>query len=118
MLSALRNIITGYVNSSHTISVCVHPWHHWVIEGALIKSTGVSRRHYLCTDIVQKKLHQVSNPGNLFKELTSEKYLSVIRGPILRLAVILMMFIKHSSSYYVSWHSSATLNPTATDLLQ
>ena len=67
---------------------------------------------------IQKKLHQVSHQGNLFKELTSEKYLSVIRCPILRLAVILMMFIKHSSSYYVSWHSSATLNPTATDLLQ
>ena len=28
--------------------------------------------------------------------------------------VILMMFIKHSLSNYVSWHSSATLNPTAT----
>ena len=74
--------------------------------------------NYLCTDILQKQLQQVSNQGNLFKELTPETYLSVIVCPILRLAVILMMFMKHSSSNYVSWHSSATLNPTATDLLQ
>ena len=61
--------------------------------------------------ILQKQLHQVSNQGNLFKELTSEKYFSVIVCPIFRLAVILMMFIKHGSSNYVAWHSSATLDP-------
>ena len=74
--------------------------------------------HYICTDIVQKQLHQVSNQGSLFKKLTLEKYLSVIGCPILKLAVILMMVMKHSSSNYVSWHNSATLNHTVTDLLQ
>ena len=114
MLSAVSDISTGDVSSSHTMSVFVHPWHHWVLEGALIKITGGFKK----TLSVQKQLHQVSNHGNLFKELTSEQYLSVIGCPILRLAVILKMFIKHSSSNYVSWRSSATLNPTATDLLQ
>ena len=61
---------------------------------------------------------EVSNQGNLFKELSSEKYLSVIVWSILRLAVMLMMFIKHSLSKYVSWHTSAPLNHTATDWLQ
>ena len=49
------------------------------------------------------QLHQVSNQGNLFKELTSEEKNYVIVWPILKLEVILMMFIKHGSSNYVSW---------------
>ena len=40
MLSAVSNISTGDVSSSLTISVCVHPWHHRVLKGALIKISG------------------------------------------------------------------------------
>ena len=56
---------------------------------------------FLCIYIVQKQLHQVSNQGNLFKEPTSEKYFIIV-CPVSRLAVILMMFIKHGSSNYVA----------------
>ena len=86
MLSGISNISTGDVNSSHTLSVCVHPWHHlknhWVLEGSLIKIIG--------------QFVQGTN--------SSYKYFSVSVCLIFRLAVILIMFIKHGSSNYVAWY--------------